>query len=181
MEPTEQPASVRVGVSPDGMTTYLVDRPPEALPSVLKRDLEQAWQAAHDAAQARRWGAPRGVRFQRDDGSYTDLAIADRDARCWVGAVDVIVGMGSSYGLSLCLRLLALVDLLARAPWAAGLCRLERDGADLDPTLLRTAASMPLSADAQFDEAGFRGRLARFALCFALEGECATRLSGPAP
>jgi hypothetical protein len=181
MEPTEHPASVRVGVTPDGMTTYLVDRPPEALPSVLKRDLERAWQAAHDAALARRRGAPRGVRFQCDDGSYTDLAIADRDARCWVGAVDVTVGMGSSYGLSLCLRLLALVDLLARAPWAAGLCRLDRNGADLDPTLLRTAASMPLSADAQFDEAGFRGRLARFALCFALEGEAAPRLSGPVP
>jgi hypothetical protein len=181
MEPTEHPPSVRVGIGPDGMTTYLVDRPPEALPPVLRRDLERAWHAAHDAALARRWGVARGFRFQRDDGSYTDLAIADRDARCWVGAVDVTVGMGSSYGLSLCLRLLALVDLLARASWAAALCRLKRDGADLDPTLLRTAASLPLTPDARFDETGFRCRLAQFAFGFALEAEAAPRLAGPAP
>jgi hypothetical protein len=180
MEPIEHPPSVRVGVGPDGAMTYLIDRPPEALPPVLRRDLERAWHAAHDAALAKRWGVTRGFRFQRDDGSYTDLAIADRDARCWVGAVDVTVGMGSSYGLSLCLRLLALVDLMARASWAAALCRLERDGADLGPTLLRTAASIPLNPDARFDEAGFRSRLAQFAFCFALEGETAQRLTGPA-
>ena len=113
--------------------------------------------------------------------TYTDLAIADRDARCWVGAVDVTVGMGNSYGLSLCLRLLALVDLLARASWAAALCRLERDGADLDPTLLRTAASIPLTPDARFDETGFRSKLAQFAFGFALEGQTAPRLTGPVP
>jgi hypothetical protein len=181
MEPTEHPPSVRVGVGPDGAMTYLVDRPPEALPPVLRRDLERAWHAAHDAALARRWGVTRGFRFQRDDGSYTDLAIADRDARCWVGAVDVTVGMGNSYGLSLCLRLLALVDLLARASWAAALCRLERDGADLDPTLLRAAASIPLTSDARFDETGFRSKLGQFAFGFALEGQAAPRLTGPAP
>jgi hypothetical protein len=72
------------------------------------------------------------------------------------------------------------VDLMARASWAATLCRLERDGADLDPTLLRTAASIPLTSDARFDEVGFRNRLAQFAFCFALEGETAQRLTGPA-
>jgi hypothetical protein len=160
--------------------TYLIDRPPEALPPVLRRDLEKAWHAAHDAAQAKRWGVTRGFRFQRDDGSYTDLAIADRDARCWVGAIDVTVGIGNSYGLSLCLRLLALVDLLARASWAAALCRLGRGGADLDPALLRTAASMPLTPDARFDETRFRSRLAQFAFGFALEGHAAQRLTGSA-
>ena len=118
MEPSEHPPSVHVGVGPDGTLTYLVDRPPEALPPVLRRDLERAWHAARDAALAQRWGDARGFRFRRDDGSYTDLALADRDARCWAGAVDVTVGMGNSYGLSLCLRLLALVDLLARVSWA---------------------------------------------------------------
>ena len=57
-----------------------------------------------------------------------------RDARCWAGAVDRTVGLGTSYGLALCLRLLALVDLLARARWAIPLFRLERDGADLHPS-----------------------------------------------
>jgi hypothetical protein len=181
MEPREHPPSVRIGVGPDGTTTYLVDQPPEALPPVLRRDLERAWHAAHDAALAQRWGATRGFRFRRDDGSYTDLALADRDARCWAGAVDVTVGMGSSYGLSLCLRLLALVDLMASASWTTALCRLERNGADLHPTLLRTAASLPLTPDARFDETGFRRKLAQFAFGFALEGQTAPRLTGAAP
>ena len=150
---------VRVGVAPDGTTTYLVDLPPEALPPVHRRDLERAWYAARNAAIAQRWGSIRGFRFRRTDGSHTDLALADADARCWANAVDVTVGMANSYGLSLCLRLLALVDLLARHRWADALFRLERDGADLHPTLLRAAASTPLTAEARFDEVNFRSRL----------------------
>jgi hypothetical protein len=179
MTPNEQPPSVRVGIAPDGTVTYLVDRPPEALPPVLRRDLEKAWHAAHAAAVGQRWGATRGFRFQREDGSFTDLAVADRDARCWVGAVDGTVGMGNSYGLSLCLRLLALIDLLANAPWAPALCRIERDGADLDPTLLGTAASIPLTPEARFDETGFRSRIP-YLTDFALNGPTAPPLPGPA-
>ncbi|HEX3399276.1 MAG TPA: hypothetical protein VHT74_03005 [Acetobacteraceae bacterium] len=181
MEPSEHPRTVHIGVGPDGSLTYLVDLPPEELPPVHKRDLERAWHAAHDAAQAKRWGSARGFRFRRDDGSYTDLALADRDARCWAGAVDVTVGMRNSYGLSVCLRLLALVDLLARVRWADPLCRLQRDGADLHPVLLRAAATTPLTQDARFDETGFRSRLARFAFGFALEGPTASRLTGASP
>ena len=33
-----------------------------------------------------------------------------------------LLGLRSSYGVSVCLRLLALVDLLARARWADPLC-----------------------------------------------------------
>ena len=118
MEPSEHPPSVHVGVGPDGSLTYLVDLPPEELPPVHKRDLERAWHAARDAALAQRWGATRGFRFRRADGTHADLALADRDACCWAGAVDGTVGMRNSYGLSVCLRLLALVDLLARVRWA---------------------------------------------------------------
>jgi hypothetical protein len=152
---------VRVGHGADGATTYLVEVPPESLPPVRGRDIEAAWDAARAAAIARDWGGARGFRFRRPDGSYTDLALADRDAGCWAGAVDRAVGMHTSYGLSLCLRLLALVDLLARARWAAGLFRLERDGAALDPRLLRAAASVPLTAEARFDETRFRDGLAQ--------------------
>ena len=137
---------MHVGAGPDGSLTYLVDGRPRRCPRCIRRDLERAWYAARDAALAQRWGTPAGFRFRRDDGSYTDLALADRDARCWAGAVDGTVGMGNSYGLSVCLRLLALVDLLARGVWANSLCLLQRDGADLHPTLLRAAASMPLTA-----------------------------------
>ena len=161
MQPREHHSSVRVGAGPDGTLTYLVEMPPEALPPVLGRDLERVWYAARDAAMNERWSVPRGFRFRRADGSYTDLALADADACCWAGAVDLTVGIASSYGTSLCLRLLALIDLLARAPWAAPLWQLQRDGADLHPNLLRTAASAPLTEEARFDESGFRGRLAQ--------------------
>jgi hypothetical protein len=159
MEYAEHSLTVRVECVAGGALSYLVDAPPEALPPVRGRDLERAWYAARDAAMAASWGVRRGFRFLRADGSFTDLALADRDACCWAAAVDQIAGLTSSYGLSLCLRLLALVDLLARASWAAPLCRLERDGADLHPSLLRAAASTPLTAEARFDEGGFRARL----------------------
>jgi hypothetical protein len=72
-------------------------------------------------------------------------------------------------GMSLCLRLLALVDLLAHASWVRPLVRLARDGAEFHPALLRAAASQPLTHEARFDEAGFRLRLSRFAAGFQLE------------
>lgn len=181
MNPSEHPSSVHVGAGPDGSLTYLVDLPPEELPPVHRRDLERAWYAARDAALSDRWGVVRGFRFRREDGTYSDLALADRDACCWAGAVDYTVGLRNSYGLSVCLRLLALVDLLARVRWADSLCLLQRDGAELHPVLLRAAATTPLTADARFDETGFRGRLARFTFGLALEGHTAQRLTGATP
>jgi hypothetical protein len=171
--------TIRVGGGPDGLMTYLIDLPPEALPSVRKRDLERAWYAAREAALAERQGAVRGFRFNRPDGSHTDLALADRDARCWVGAVDRTIGIANAPGLSLCLRLLALIDLLARAPWARSLFHLARDGAEFHPALLRTAASQPLTQEARFDEAGFQARLSHFVSGFQIEApQRAQRLSG---
>jgi hypothetical protein len=153
---------IRVGAAPDGSVTYLVDLPPEALPPVRGRDLEAAWDAAHQRARSARWGVARGFRFRRNDGSYTDLALSDPDAACWASAVDRTVGMHTSYGLSLCLRLLALVDLLARVHWAPALFDARRGLRELHPSLLRTAASAPLTAEARFDETGFSARLAKF-------------------
>ncbi len=164
-----QGTTIRTSGGPGGAVTYLVDLPPEALPSVCKRDLELAWYAARDAAIADHWDLVRAFRFNRPDGSHTDLALADRDARCWAGAVDRTVGLGTPMGMSLCLRLLALVDLLAHASWVRPLVKLARDGAEFHPALLRAAASQPLTQDARFDEAGFRSRLSRFAAGFQLE------------
>jgi hypothetical protein len=70
---------------------------------------------------------------------------------------------------------------LARVRWADSLCLLRRDGAELHPVLLRAAASMPLNAEARFDEIGFRGRLSRFTFGMALEGQAAPRLTGATP
>jgi hypothetical protein len=161
MDRSDRPRAVRVGAAADGTLTYLVDVPPEALPPVRLRDLVNAWDAARHAAiaaghGAATWGVARLFRFRRDDGSCTDLALADPDACCWAGAVDGTVGMNTSYGLSLCLRLLALVDLLARASWAASLFSLRRDGAEIDHCVLHTAATVPLTREARFDETGFR-------------------------
>lgn len=161
--------TIRIGGGPGGSVTYLVDLPPEALPTVPRRDLERAWYAARDAAIADHAGTARAFRFTRPDGSHTDLALADRDARCWVGAVDRSVGLATAHGLSLCLRLLALIDLLARAAWIRPLFKLARDGAEFHPALLRAAASQPLTRDARFDEVEFRVRLAGFAAGFQLE------------
>jgi hypothetical protein len=151
---------VSVGTGADGTLVYLVDVPPEALPPVRGRDIAAAWDAARAAAIAADWGHPRGFRFRRDDGSYTDLALADRDASCWAGAVDSTVGMNTSYGLSLCLRLLALVDLMAHASWADALFTLRRDGAEIDPALLAAAATTELTREARFDAAAMQARLA---------------------
>lgn len=163
----EHRPSLHVGRDSGGALTYLVDLAPEELPAVRGRDLERAWYAAREAAIASAWGVGRAIRFRRPDGSTLDLALADADARCWASAVDGMIGMATPYGLALCLRLLALVDLLARAPWAAPLFRLARDGAELDPSLLRAAAIAPLSTEARFEEAPFRARLGRSALCEA--------------
>lgn len=154
------PPLIRVGEAADGTLTYLVDLPPEALPPVRGRDLACAWDAARDAASQAAWGVARLFRFRREDGGVTDLALADPDACCWAGAVDSTVGIQTSYGLSTCLRLLALVDLLGRASWAAGLFALGPGGAELHPVLLRAAASAPLTPEARFDESGFRASLA---------------------
>lgn len=155
------PRPIRVARTHDGTLTYLVDLPPEALPPVRGRDLAAAWDYARDAAADAAWGVARLFRFQRPDGSTTDLALSDEDARCWAAAIDSAVGIGTSHGLSLCLRLLALVDLLARAPWLGGLFQIGRNGTTLHPALLATAAEAPLDADARFDETRFRARLTR--------------------
>ena len=157
----EEGGSIRVGYAPDGSLTYLVDLPPEALPPVTRGDLERAWYAARRAALAEQWGTVRVFRFMRPNGTHSDLVLADRDASCWAGALDAIFGIGTHRGLSLCLRLLALIDLLAHSPWAIPLLRLARDGAEPDPALLQAAATEPLTPDARFDQTGFRARLTR--------------------
>lgn len=180
--PHPQPGPIQTDGDPDGLMTYLVDMPPESLPTVGKSDLERAWYAAREAALAQAQGPIRGFRFNRPDGTHTDLALADRDARCWVGAVDRSVGIANTFGLSLCLRLLALIDLLARAAWARKLIHLARDGAEFHPALLRTAASQPLTNDARFDEAGFQAGLSRFMSGFQIDPPTAAkRLSGAHP
>ena len=161
MDEADSHAPIRVGTGPGGTVTYWVDGPPETLPPVARRDLERAWDAARRAALREQWGEARVFRFRRPDGEHSDLILADRDASCWAAALDALYGIGTRHGLSLCLRLLALIDLLAQSPWAVPLLRLARDGAQPDPLLLQAAATEPLTPEARFDPAGFRARLIR--------------------
>jgi hypothetical protein len=140
---------------------YRVTLPPEAMPPVPTRALEQAWDAARAASlshaplsQAR--AAHRRFRFLGPDGKVADFDLDDRDARCWAGAVDRVAGLATLGGISLCLRLLALIDLMATSPWAFGFMTPKRDGARLDRALLRAAARADLTEEARFDEASLR-------------------------
>lgn len=155
------PSRIRVAQSPDGLLAYAIPFPPESLPAVAPRDLLAAWDHARAAATAERWGAPRRLLFRRPDGEAQELLLADADAACWAEAVDARHDLATPGGLALCLRLLALVEVLARARWLAGLYRMTAEGIDLHPELLRAAAAMPLDAAARFDETGLRRLLSR--------------------
>jgi hypothetical protein len=135
---------------------YRVTLPPEAMPPVTIRDLEQAWDAARAAALSRSGATHRQFSFRGEDGRIATFDLDDRDARLWAGAVDRVSGLTTLGGISLCLRLLALIDLMANSPWAFGFMTPKRDGARLDRALLRAAARAELTEEARFDEASLR-------------------------
>jgi hypothetical protein len=153
--------TVGVAASPNGGLAYASPLPPEALPAVRPQALLAAWEAARAAPGARRFGPPRRFLFRRC-GEEEPLAIdlADVDARCWAEAVDSAVGLDHLDGLSLCLRLLALIDLLAVAEWTRPLYTLSAEGPEFHPALLAAVASAPLGPAARFDPAALRDRLA---------------------
>ena len=144
--------------------TYLVPVAPEELPPVRARELQAAWDTARNAAtQAgpgwREESVVRAFRFRTEDRKPTDLLLADPDACAWAGALDRSEGLATRSGLSLCLRLLGLVELIARAPWVAAFCALRSEGAELHPALLEAAGRLPLTQDGLLDETGLRASL----------------------
>jgi hypothetical protein len=167
MRPTPDdpdPPPIATHRAPDGVVTHAVPVPPERLPAVPSTDLLAAWALARRAAALHRWGPPRQLLFAppRPGGEATRIAIADADAGCWAEAIDAEIGLETLPGLALCLRLLALVEVLTRAPpWLSDLFDVTQEGIDLHPALLRAAATMPLDAAARFDESGLRRLLSR--------------------
>ena len=152
--------SVQVAQITGGSCVYIVDRPPGRLPAVSPRDIARAWEHAHEAARREDHGPARLFRFAAAAGEPpSDLVLNDSDACCWAAAVDRTAGLATLHGLSLCLRLLALVELLGRAGWLSGLFRLRPDGAELDAALLAAAARCPLGREARFDEMALRSML----------------------
>ena len=147
---------ITLAASEDGVLTYEVRHGLAELPPVPSRQLQAAWEVARDAARGCVWDEERAFRFTSQDGGWTGLRLHDPHARCWAGAIDRAVGLRTLTGLSICLRLLALIDLLAAEDWAARLVRLDAGGARLDPALLRLAAELPLTEEARFDTARLR-------------------------
>lgn len=154
-------SAIRVAEDASGALAYAIPCPPESLPAVRPDALLGAWDAARAAAAAGRWGPPRTLVFLRPDAEPSVLAIADRDARCWAEAVDRSADLATLPGLALCLRLLALVEVMGRAAWLAGLFDVTPRGVDLHPALLRAAATMPLDTAARFDAEALRRLLSR--------------------
>jgi hypothetical protein len=155
---------LRIQVAEDatGAIAYAVPCPPNALPPVPPAALLAAWEAARSGARAGTWGPPRSLIFRGAKGDALRLDIADRDARAWAEAVDRgAADLGTLPGLSLCLRLLALVDGMARFGFLAGMFDVTAEGIDLHPALLRAAASMPLDHGARFDAEALRRLLSR--------------------
>ncbi|WP_419896890.1 hypothetical protein [Roseomonas sp. USHLN139] len=173
-----QGATIRVAVGADGALLYAVPGGPESLPPVAPRALSLAWDAARAAAAAEAWGPHRSLAFA----SGVVLALADADAACWAEAVDRSVGLERLEGLALCLRLLALVELMGRARWLRGLFAIGAEGIELHPALLSAAAVQPLDAAGRFDEAAMKRLLSnRIAgpSGAAAAGEGAGRIASP--
>ena len=135
---------VRVGRGRDGTLTYALALGPEDLPPVPARDLEAAWEAARMVRAGEAVG--RTFRFEGKAGPL-DLNLGSEAARRWAAGVDGVAGLHTCRGVSLCLRVLALVELVARAPGRAS------ERAPLGPALLRAVATARLTADGQLDPA----------------------------
>lgn len=137
-------------LGPGGAILHVLGGPASALPRVARRDLEQAWEQAGTHPQA---APPRQFRMPTRAGDPVDLVLHDPDAASWAAAVERSVGLGTAHGVSVCLRLLALIALMAEAGWARDWFELRRDGARIRPELLHAAALAPLTEAGGFDEA----------------------------
>ena len=152
--------SIRVARTETGAIAYLVPVSPDRLPAVPPGDLIRAWNVARHGAVQRQWGTPRFLRFAQQGGREpTEIAIADPDAGAWTEAIDRAFGLETLMGLSLCLRLLALVEVLTRAARLEPFFDVTPGGVDLHPSLLAAAADLPLDSAARFDEAALAKRL----------------------
>ncbi len=147
--------AIRRVTGPDGAALHLVPLAPERLPKVTKRDLERAWLAAHQQAQRPCPSPPRAFHFA----SGATLTVTDADARLWASAIDASADLATAYGVSLCLRLLGLIALIAREAWCAP--HLQFRGADcpVDASLLKAASLATLTAHGALDPAAVQNLL----------------------
>lgn len=142
---------------PSGALRHEVGVAAEALPAVSPAALEIAWEVARASAERGIWGPARLLAFP----GGIEIALTDADAASWAEAMAHHSGLDSLPGLALCLRLLALVELLGRASWTRGMFTIGTDGAEFHPALLAAAARAPLDATGRFEDAPMRAMLSR--------------------
>jgi hypothetical protein len=144
---------IRTQTGPDGEILHLVPYLPAALPAVTKRDLEQAWETARLAALAPpKPAATHAFRFLQESAPPLDLVITDTDAASWAAAIDRLANLSTAHGISICLRLLALFQLMATQLWVRNWFTLSRAGLEFHPALLQAAALTPLTPTGAFAE-----------------------------
>lgn len=140
---------IETRIAADGGVFYRIAFAPDHMPPVRPRDLAACWDAAHAHAAAGQAGPARHFQFAGRHGPIS-LNLTDADAIAWAAAVDSRADLATPYGLALCLRLLALVGLLAHSAAARAECRLHRGDVTLSRRLLGAAARQPLGPDGQF-------------------------------
>ncbi len=144
---------IQTQTGPRGEELHLVPYLPAALPPVTRRDLECAWEAARAAALAPKPDtATHAFRFLQDAAPPLDLVITDTDAASWAAAIDRIASLSTAHGISICLRLLALFQVMATQVWVRDWFTLSRAGLEFHPALLQAAALSPLTPTGAFAE-----------------------------
>jgi hypothetical protein len=153
-------ASIRIETGPRGEVLHVLPFPPSDLPAVARFHLEQGWDAAREAAlNPRAPSRTRGFRFAPPSTMPVDLLLADRDAQGWTAGIERVADFSTAYGISLCLRLLALVALMGSAGWLRPWFGLSRAGVEIHPALLQAAALAPLTPAGGFAETSLRALL----------------------
>lgn len=153
--------AIRRVTGPDGAALHLVPLAPERLPKLVGRDLERAWHAAHHYAhratrtQRQHAAPPRAFRFA----TGATLTLTDADAQLWASAVDASADLATAYGISLCLRLLSLIALIAHADWCAPHVQFCGDGCPVDASLLKAASLATLTPEGALDPAAVQNLL----------------------
>ena len=142
---------------PSGALRHEIGLTAAEIPAVAPAALEAAWELAREGASEGRWGQARLLVFR--DG--VQIALTDPDAAAWAEAIARHAGTDTLGGLALCLRLLALVELMARAPWLRGFFALGAEGVEFHPLLLAAAARAPLDPTGRFEESAMRAMLGR--------------------
>ena len=145
---------------PDGRKMVCAPFGAQALPPVGISDLGKAWEVASMAAEdglVTEDTDPEGVVFKDKYGDAIQLEFDDFDALCWATAINRSYGLTTVKGLSLCLRMLALYQVMAESPWALTFFTFDRKNRlKIDKALMAAAAVTQLTADGRFDADGIQ-------------------------